>query len=77
MLGIVFIVAGVSIMLFGVIMLWQWTGAARRWFNAESYDQPGETKNQRQYIDLFFLATVAAPLLFGGMLIVFGLRRLL
>ena len=77
MLGYAFIIVGAAGMLLGALMLCQWIGSAQRWTKLPVYESTGDTKNQRQYIDLYFIATVVAPLLIGATLILFGLRRVL
>ncbi|MGA2266579.1 MAG: hypothetical protein ABSH10_09165 [Phycisphaerae bacterium] len=77
MLGIILIVAGVILMILGGILLLAWTGDPSRWFDAAVHDNRGTTKTDRQFLDLYFLAMVIAPLLVGGLLIALGLRQIL
>lgn len=75
MLGAVLILIGAALMVFGAIMLIGWVGGKSRWFDAGVYDRAGTSKTDRQFLDLYFIAIVIAPLLFGAILIVFGLRQ--
>jgi len=76
MLAGILIAAGTVVMLFGVVMLAGWVGGKGRWFGVDVYDRTGVSKTDRQFLNLYFMAIVLAPLFFGGMLIVFGLRAL-
>ena len=63
-------------MILGVLMLGAWLGGKSRWFGGGVLDRAGDSKNDRQFLDLYFVALVLAPLLFGGILIVFALRAM-
>ena len=76
MVGVILIVVGAALMILGAAMLAAWAGGKSTWFDPEIYDRQGNTVNDRQFLNLYFLATVLAPLLGGGILIVFGLLRL-
>lgn len=76
MLAIALIAVGVVLMLVGVITLAAWVSGKSSWFDAGVYDRQGETKTDRQYLDLYFVALVIAPLLVGALLIVLGLQQL-
>ena len=77
MVAAVLIVAGAASMLAGSVMLVGWVSGKSGWFNAGVFDRAGNTKNDRQFMDLYFVAMVIAPLLGGAVLIVFGLRECL
>mgnify|MGYP000179700572 CR=1 FL=1 len=77
MLGVVLIILGVIAMLGGAVMLLAWVSGRSSWFDAGVYDRPGRCKTDRQFLILYFMAMVLAPLLGGGILIVFGLSELL
>jgi hypothetical protein len=77
MLGIALIAAGVVLMVVGSVLLLAWTGDPSRWFDSGIHDSRGTTKTDRQFLDLYFLAIVIAPLLVGGLLIALGLRQIL
>ena len=77
MLGVALIMAGAIAMLVGAIMLSAWVSGRSTWFDAGVYDRPGGFKTDRQFLILHFMAMVLAPLLGGGILIVFGLSELL
>ncbi len=77
MLSIILIVVGGILMGFGVLMLSAWVSGKSTWFDAGVYDRRGTTMNERQFLNLYFVSMVLAPLLGGAILIVFGLRRLL
>ncbi len=76
LLGVIFIVIGVGLMIFGVRMLWSWLGTTASRFDASWFDRGGSSKTDRQFLDLYFIAAVLGPLLGGAMLIVFGLSQL-
>jgi hypothetical protein len=77
MLGAILIVVGGALMLGGGVMLAGWTSGKSRWFDAGVFDRSGASKTDRQFIDLYFMALVLAPLLGGALMIVVGLRKLL
>jgi hypothetical protein len=58
-------------------MLAQWSSGQSRWFDAGVRDSAGASKTDRQFIDLYFIALVVAPLLGGAIAVLFGLRALL
>ncbi len=62
-------------MLVGVVTLAAWVGGRSSWFDAGVYDRQGDTKTDRQFLDLYFVAMVIAPLLAGALLIVLGLQQ--
>ena len=62
-------------MLLGAIMTAGWVSGRSTWFDAGVYDRQGATKNDRQFLDLYFIALVIAPLMIGALLIVFGLQQ--
>jgi hypothetical protein len=76
MLGAVLIVVGAVLMVVGAVMLCGWIGGRSSWFNVGVYDRVGQSKTDRQFLHLYFIALVLAPLLCGAILIAFGLRRL-
>jgi hypothetical protein len=69
------IVAGAGLMLFGLCMLWGWVNGRSRWFDAGVFDRAGASKNDRQFLDLYYIAIVLAPLLCGAVMMALGLRR--
>jgi hypothetical protein len=72
--GLVFIVIGAILMVGGTVMLIGWVSGKSNWFDAGVYDRQGSSKTDRQFLNLYFLALVIAPLLVGATLIVYGLR---
>ena len=72
----ILIASGAGLMLFGMIATAAWVGGKSNWFDSGVFDRRGTSKTDRQFLDLYFVAIVIAPLLSGGMLIVFGLRAL-
>lgn len=72
-LGVVLIAAGGLSMACGIVLLMGWVGGRSSWFDSSVFDRPGASKNDRQYLDLYFSALVIAPLLAGGLMIAFGL----
>lgn len=76
MVTAVLITVGVALMGFGGIMLTAWIGGKSSWFGGDVLDRPGGTKIDRQFLHLYFAAAVLAPLFFGGIALVLGLRRL-
>ncbi len=77
MIGVIFIIVGATLMSFGVFMLSAWISGTSRWFDAGIFGRSGATKNDRQFLDLYFIAVVLIPLLSGAIMIVFALRGLL
>ena len=75
MLPIILIAAGGVLMLFGVIMLVAWVGGQSRWLDAGVLDRQGSSKNDRQFLDLYYVSIVLAPLLCGAILIVLGIHK--
>ncbi len=75
MLAILMLIGGIVSMVFGALCLTGWVGGGGG-SRSIVYDCPGRTKTDRQWLTLYFLATVVAPLLGGAMLILFGLQRL-
>ncbi|MFP3938302.1 MAG: hypothetical protein ACLFVW_08160 [Phycisphaerae bacterium] len=73
LLGMVLIAAGALSMAGGVLLLLGWVSGKSTWFDSAVFDRPGASKNDRQYLDLYFSALVLAPLLGGGLMIAFGL----
>lgn len=76
MLGAILIVVGATLATLGAVMLVGWTAGKSTWFDAGVYDRRGSTVNDRQFVNLYFMAVVLAPLLIGGILIIFGLLEL-
>ena len=77
MMGAVLIVCGVASMLLGVLMLSGWVGGKSTWFDSAVFDRRGGSKTDRMFLYLYFLAMVVVPLLAGGILIAYGLSKLL
>ena len=76
MLAGILIIVGAALTLFGAVMLGGWVAGKSNWFDSGVFDRAGTSKTDRQFLDLYFVAIVLAPLFFGGVLIVFGLRSL-
>jgi hypothetical protein len=72
MLAIALLVAGGTLMLTGVLMLWEWLGGESKLFDADS----SWVQADWLLLDIRFIALVIAPMLFGAILIVFGMARL-
>ncbi len=72
-LGVVLISVGGLLMAGGAVLLMGWVGGKNAWFDPAVFDRPGASKNDRQFLDLYFSALVIAPLLAGGLMIAFGL----
>ena len=64
-------------MVFGAIRITAWSAGKNAWFDRDYYDRRGDTFNDRVFLDLYFLAAVVAPLLIGGILVVWGLQQVL
>ncbi len=77
MLGYGLIIGGLAAMGVGVIMFAQWASGQSRWFDAGVRDSAGASKTDRQFLNLYFIAFVIAPLLGGALAVLFGLRELL
>ena len=75
LLGVILILVGVALMIFGIRMLWSWLGSTASRFDAAWFDRGGSSKTDRQFLDLYFIAAVLGPLLGGAILIVFGLAQ--
>jgi hypothetical protein len=73
----VLIIVGAIATLFGVVMLWQWNSGTCKWLDRGVFDKPGSSKNDRQFLQLYFISLVLAPLLGGAILVVYGLSRIL
>ena len=77
MLGAVLVmVLGVVLMTAGLVMLCGWVSGRGGRFARAVLDRAGDSKNDRQFLSLYFVAFVVAPLLSGAILIAFGLQRL-
>lgn len=75
MLGIILVLVGAGLMLVGLVMLGgQVSGRSGR-VGQGVLDRQGDSKNDRQFLVLYFFALVVAPLLGGAILIAFGLRH--
>ncbi len=72
MLAIALLISGGVLMLTGVLMLWEWLSGNSPLFDANS------SWGQADWLllDIRFIAMVIAPMLFGAILIVFGMVRL-
>ena len=73
MLPLILLAVGAVLMVFGLCMLWDWVDGDSRWFDAGVFERSGSSKNDRQFLDLYYVAIVLAPLLSGAILIVLGL----
>jgi hypothetical protein len=76
MAGWILVSGGAALMGLAVAMLGPWLGGKSQWLDGGAPDGRGPGKTDRQFINLYFLAFVIAPLLAGAVLIVFGLREL-
>jgi len=74
MLPMIVTVCGALLMLFGVCTLLSWAGGKSRWFDPSVFDR-GDSKSDRQLLDLYYVALVLAPLLSGAVMLVLGLKR--
>jgi hypothetical protein len=77
MLGPFLIALGAALMIAGALLLSAWLSGKASWFDADVYDRPGATKTDRQFISLYFVALVLAPLLVGAVFIVYGLTLIM
>ena len=77
MLGPISIAAGAVLMILGVFSSTSWVSGKSRWLDSDDFDRRGTTLNDRQYLRLYFVALVIAPLLVGAILIVYGLTLVL
>ena len=77
MVGGILIAIGIALMALGAVLMAAWLNGKGTWFDREIYDRPGDTLNDRQYLRFYFIALILAPLLGGGILIVFGLKMVL
>jgi hypothetical protein len=75
-MGVLLIVIGAALMVLGVILVGGWVGGKSDWFDAGVFDRRGGSTTDRQFLNLYFLVMVVAPLLVGAILIVYGLRKL-
>jgi len=75
MLPVILIIIGAVLLCIGVFMLWAWLDGRSMWFDAGIYDRSGSSKTDRQFLNLYYIAVVLAPLLCGAVLIVYGLRK--
>jgi hypothetical protein len=76
-MGPFLIAAGAVLMLAGVFLLSAWLSGKPAWFDTGAFDRRGATKTDRQFINVYFVALVLAPLLVGAILIVYGLTRVM
>lgn len=72
---IVLVIAGGILMGIGFLMLWAWMDGRSRWFDSSVFERKGASKNDRQFLDLYFIVIVLAPLFGGAVMFVYGLRR--
>jgi hypothetical protein len=76
MLGTVLIAIGAVLMIAGLFALGGWLGGRAGRLGRFVVDRAGDSKTDRQLLDLYFIALVIAPLLGGALLIAFGLLHL-
>lgn len=76
MLGIIFLAAGAVLMLVGLITLGGWVGGRGGRVGVGVLDRHGDSKNDRQFLGLYFMVLVVVPLLGGAVLIALGLTHL-
>ena len=72
---VILVIAGSALMLFGFVMLCAWAAGRGGWFDSGVFDRKGTSKNDRQFLDLYFIAIVIGPLACGAILFLYGLRR--
>ncbi len=75
MLPVILVISGSGLMLFGLCMLYAWADGSGRWIDAGVFSRRGTSKNERQFLDVYYIAIVLAPLLCGAVMIVFALRE--
>ena len=75
MLPAILIILGASLMLIGTFTLLVWVGGKGGWLASGLPGQSGRSRNERQLLDLYYIATVVLPLLSGAVMLVLGLRR--
>jgi len=75
MLGTILIILGAGLMIVGLIALVGWVSGKSGLAQA-FLDRTGDSKVDRQFLGLYFVVLVVAPLLGGALLIAFGLRHL-
>ena len=75
MLAVILVIIGAALMLFGLFMLWGWLNGRSRWFDSGVFDREGASKIDRQFLDLYYIALVLAPLMCGAIIMAFGLRK--
>lgn len=76
LLGVIFILVGLGLMIFGVRMLWSWLGTTASRSDAAWFDRSGTTKGDPDFPYMYFIGAIVGPLLGGAMLILFGLTQL-
>jgi hypothetical protein len=76
MLGIILVLVGAALMLIGLVLLGGWVGGRSGRVGGGVLDRHGDSKTDRQFLALYFIVLVVAPLLGGAILIAFGLRHL-
>jgi len=76
MLGVILVIVGGLLMIAGGIMLDGWVSGRGSRLGAAVAQLAGNTKNDRQFLDLYFLVFVLGPLLGGAVLIAIGLGQL-
>jgi hypothetical protein len=77
MLGPILLFAGTVLMTVGLVFLGGWVSGRDEGTRKPNAARAGRFRADRQWMGLYFLALVVAPLLGGGALIAFGLEKLL
>lgn len=75
LLGVILILIGLALMIFGIRMLWSWLGSTAGRSDAAWFDGSGTTKGDPDFPYMFFIGAIVGPLLGGAILIVFGLAQ--
>jgi hypothetical protein len=74
MLPAVLIACGAASMALGAVLLAGWVSGGGGRFMRDALQSRGDSRSQRLYLEMVFLAAVLAPLLAGAALIAWGLR---
>ena len=77
MMGSVLILLGAVLMIAAVAVLGGLVSGNRGRWARGVLDRAGASKNDRQFLSLYFVVLVVAPLLGGAVLIAVGLRQLI
>ena len=75
MVSIILSFVGGGLMAFGFFMLFAWVSGRSSWIDPSVLERSGDSKNDRMFIDLYYIAIVLAPLLSGSILLLYGVRQ--